>query len=114
MSDKVLNEIIKLVEDKMGKYKKPIIRETCLEKDLGISGDDAVELLLDYGKKFNVDMSSLDLRKYFIPEGDTILPAVIRLFSGKKKIKEKELTIGDLEKGVIARQLNEEIISEKQ
>lgn len=111
MSEQILNQVISLIEKKMGKYRKPITRETCLEKDLGVSGDDAVELLLDYGKNFNVDISNLDLRKYFTPEGDTILPSILRSVTGKKESKAKELTVGDLEKGIIAKQLNEEIIT---
>lgn len=79
-----------------------------MEKDLGITGDDAVELLLDYGKKFDVDISKLDLRKYFMPEGDTILSSLL----GKAESKEKELTVGDLEKGIMAKQLNEQIINQ--
>ena len=105
MGDEVLEEVTSLIEKQMGRYKKPIVRETCLEKDLGISGDDAVELLLDYSKKFDVDVSKFDIRKYFTPEGDTLLG----FLSGKKG--KKELTVGDLEKGVMAKQLNEDIIT---
>lgn len=111
MSEKILNEVISLIEEKMGRYRKPITRETCLEKDIGMTGDDAVEFLLDYGKKFNVDLSGFDIRKYFTPEGDTILPMFIRMFTGKKELKQKELTVGDLEKGIIAKQLNEQVIN---
>jgi len=111
MNDVVQNQIIGLIESKMGKYEKPIASSTCLEKDLGITGDDAVELLLDYGKTLNVDLSKFDIRKYFTPEGDTILPSIIRLFTGKKEAKSAELTVGDLVKGVLAKRLDEEIIA---
>jgi acyl carrier protein len=107
MDDEILIQVTSLIEKQMGKYRKPITRETCLENDLGISGDDAVELLLAYSKKFSVDISKLDIRKYFMPEGDTILSSLI----GSKERKEKQLTIGDLAKGIIAKQLNEEIIN---
>lgn len=111
MEDKLLNDIIVLIEAKMGRYNTPITRATCLEKDLGITGDDAVELLLEYGQKFNVDVSNLNLRKYFTPEGDTILPAILRLITGKKASKDSELTVGDLEKGAVAKLLTEEVIN---
>jgi hypothetical protein len=110
MSDEILDQLISMIEEKVGK-RKPITRETCLERDAGLTGDDAVEFLLDYGKKYNVDLTEFDIRKYFTPEGDTILPMIIRMFTGKKELKEKELTVGDLEKGVIAKKLSEEIIS---
>ena len=95
----------------MGKYRKPLERNTTLEKDLGVSGDDAVEFLLDFSKEFQVDMSNFDIKKYFFPEGDSILPAIARLFTGKRQRKEKELRLGDLEKAVIAGRLDEEIIN---
>ena len=102
MNDDILNQLITMVYEKVG-IRKPITRETCLEKDAGITGDDAVEFLLYYSKKYNVDLTGFDIRKYFTPEGDTILPMIIRMFTGKKELKEKELTVGDLEKGVIAK-----------
>ncbi|MBK7376825.1 MAG: DUF1493 family protein [Chitinophagaceae bacterium] len=111
MEDKLLKDIIVLIEAKMGRYATPITRATCLEKDLGITGDDAGELLLEYGQKFNIDVSKLNLRKYFTPEGDTILQAILRMITGKKASKDSELTVGDLEKGVIARRLDEEVIN---
>lgn len=110
MDNKLLVNIIELVEKKMGKYRSPILRETCLEKDLGMTGDDAVEFLLEYSKKFDVNISGLDIRKYFTPEGDTILPAIIRFFTKKKNPKESELTIGDLEQGVLLKRLDDQAI----
>ena len=50
INDEILKQVIDLIEKKMGRYKKPITRETCLEKDLGMTGDGAVEFLLDYSK----------------------------------------------------------------
>lgn len=111
MEDKLLKDIIVLIEAKMGRYNKPIERETCLEKDLGITGDDATELLFEYSQKFGVDVSNLNLRKYFTAEGDTILPAIIRFFTKRKDPKESELTIGDLQKGILLKRLDEEVIN---
>ena len=105
MSDEILKQVIGLIEKKMGRYKGPITRETCLEKDLGMTGDDAVEFLLDFGKQYNVDLAKFDIRKYFLPEGDTMF--------GISNDKQKELKVGDLEKGIIAKQLNGEIISQE-
>lgn len=42
---------------------------------------------------------------YFSPEGDIILPALIRMITGKKKKKTKYLTIEHLEKGILAENL---------
>lgn len=109
MNDEILNQLISMIEEKVGK-RKPITRETCLEKDQGMTGDDAVEFLLDYSKRYNVDLTGLDIRKYFTPEGDTIFPMIIRMFTGKKEPKEKELTVGDLVNGITAKKLNDEMI----
>jgi acyl carrier protein len=59
-----------------GKLKTFIIRETLvddlplttytkIEADLGITGDDAVELINSFGKEFNIDISGFDFSKYF-------------------------------------------------
>lgn len=111
MENALLKDIIELIEVKMGVYNTPITRETCLEKNLGITGDDAVEFILEYGQKFDVDISNFNIRKYFTPEGDTIFPGIIRFFLGKNDPKESELTIGDLEKGIIKKRLDEEVIN---
>src|SRR6516225_8445920 len=42
---------------------------TRLEEDLGITGDDAVELLSGFAERFGVDMARLDIHKHFGPEG---------------------------------------------
>jgi acyl carrier protein len=42
--------------------------QTRLLEDLGIDGDDAVDLFEVFAQEFQVDISSLDLNKYFGPE----------------------------------------------
>jgi acyl carrier protein len=78
---------------------------------LGISGGDAVEFIIAFGKKFNVNVSKFMAAEYFNPEGDLILPAIIRFLTGKKKRKQKCLKIIHLEKAVIAGRLDEEVIT---
>ena len=81
-----------------------------LYDDLGIYGDDAFELLIAYGKKFDVDLSKFMAADYFRGEGDVILPAIIRFFLNRPKPKYKTLTVSHLEKGIIAGKLDETII----
>ena len=52
-------------------------------------------------KKFNVDILNFNIKKYFMPEGDSILSNFIRNLIGKSDPKENELTVGHLEKAVI-------------
>lgn len=43
--------------------------KTHIEDDLGITGDDAAELMQKFSKKFNVDLTGFDFMKSFDPEG---------------------------------------------
>jgi len=88
-----------------------ISESSILEKDLGIYGDDAVELLVSYGKEFNVDVSNFMAADYFNGEGDVIVPTLIRLFTGKAKAQKKNLTVGHLEKGITFGRLDEDVIN---
>ncbi|MCW3465167.1 DUF1493 family protein [Chitinophaga nivalis] len=88
-----------------------ITSETMLEDDLGITGDDAVEFIIAFGKVFNVDVSHFMAAEYFEPEGDIIIPAIMRFLTGKKKKATKKLTVGHLEKATVAGRLDENIIN---
>ncbi len=96
----ILDQIKGFVTKQRWEYDFNLTRETELRKDLKLGGDDAVEFMIAFGKEFNVDISSLDLNKYFPPEGDRILPAIIHFFSLKKAPKYFSLTLGDLETAV--------------
>jgi len=96
----VFEQIKEFVTKQRWEYNFPLTRETELRKGLKLWGDDAVEFVSAFGKEFNVDLSSLDLNKYFPPEGDRILPAIIRMVMFKKKPEYSSLTLGDLEKAV--------------
>lgn len=43
--------------------------QTVIEDDLGITGDDADELMQKFSKKFNVDLTGFNFMKFFDPEG---------------------------------------------
>jgi acyl carrier protein len=88
-----------------------ITPETKISDDLGVSGDDAVEFITAFGREFNVDVSHFMAADYFEPEGDVILPAILRFLTGRKKEQKKVLTVDHLEKAVIAGRLDEEVIN---
>lgn len=90
---------------------KKVVENAEIENDLGVSGDDAIDFIVAFGKEFNVNISGFMAADYFSPEGDSILPAILRMFTGKKHPKQKELRIKHLEKAVIAGRLDEEIIN---
>lgn len=90
-------KILKFVLRERGRYKKTLTRETTLEKDLKISGEDSDEFIEAFGREFNVEISQLDLSKHFVSEGSFALFKLI-LFgidTGKTPI-----TLGDLEKAI--------------
>lgn len=111
MSDEIFNKLKSFVIKQAAVEDEEVTREAGIEEDLGVYGDDAVELLIAYGKTFNVDVTKFMAADYFSAEGDPILPAIIRFLTGKKKKKDKILTVGHLEKGILAGRLDEEIIN---
>ena len=111
MSMEIFNRLKYFTIKQAGVTEEEVTEDALLENDLGISGDDAVEFIVAFSKEFNVDVSKFMAAEYFSPEGDAILPAIIKLFTGKKKVKQKELTIKHLEKAVMAGKLDEEIIN---
>ena len=68
---------------------------------MGITGADAADFLMAYKNYFNVDVSQFKAADHFEGEGMNILTG-----NGGKK----DLTLGDLEKGIIAGRLNEEVL----
>lgn len=111
MSDDIFNRLKAFVVKEAAVEEEEVTADASLENDLGVHGDDAVEFIVAFGKEFNVDVSSFMAAEYFSPEGDVILPAIIRLFTGKKKAKQKDLTIRHLEKAITAGRLDEEVIN---
>ena len=55
-----------------------------LQEDLDIEGNEMIEFLLSFGKKFKVDISEFDLNQYLQPEGVC------------SRISCQKITIGDL------------------
>jgi acyl carrier protein len=111
MNDTIFNRIKEFINKQSGTIEEKITECSSLENDLGIYGDDAVEFFISFGKEFNVDVSKFMAAEYFTPEGDVILPCIIRWFTGKKKSKRKDLTIKHLMKAITFGRLDEEVIN---
>ena|ERR1700733_8383698 len=107
MHEKLIDFIAKFA----GIQKTKIRSQSRIYENLRIYGDDAVELLIAYGKEFDVDVSNFMAADYFEPEGDQILPAILRLITGRSPKIYKVLTVAHLEKGIVAGKLDEEIIN---
>ncbi len=76
-----------------------ITRMTNIERDLGITGDDAWDFLEKYGNKFKVDISNFDFNKSFQEEGSWVFGWVLNIFSNKNSTRQT-LTVGQLEEAV--------------
>jgi acyl carrier protein len=117
MNDEIFDRVKKFVLESGWGYKLPSLKEreinneTRVKEDLKINGDDADAFLIAFGKEFDVEVSKFKIDEYFDDEGEPILPAIIRMLTGKEKRKTKELTIGHLEKAVKAGRLDEEVIN---
>jgi len=98
----IYNQILEILPKSFWKDKSVINKNTELEEDLGITGDDADEFLYDYSKKFNVDMSDFVINDYFLAEGEDPFQIVSSWLLGKKikKNGRKRLTLGHLEDAV--------------
>ncbi|MEQ3663794.1 DUF1493 family protein [Olleya sp.] len=72
---------------------------TSIEKDLGITGDDAVDLLTKFGNEFHVDVSNFEFKKYFQEEGSWVFGWLSNIF-GKEDPIRIHLTMDKLEEAV--------------
>jgi len=60
--------VVGLIAEKTGLPPSEIMPETLLWHDLGIAGDDASELLVEYRDLFQVDMKEFNFARYFPSE----------------------------------------------
>lgn len=100
MKNRRLEEIIELIIDFAGLRRNALKIESKIENDLGITGDDADELIELFIKQFNVKSEGFDSGKYFDEEGFD--PIGISIFI-RKLLKtpvpnrsDHDLTVGDL------------------
>jgi acyl carrier protein len=93
----VAEEVVALVAKKTGKPESSITPEKTFYQ-LGIDGDDAVELIGELCRRYQVPAEKVDLNKYIGPEGTGLFNHILYAVSRKKKSVEehKELRIGDL------------------
>ena len=84
----------------------PIEAGTEMQRDLGVYGDDAVEFLMAYSKTFQVEVIQFMAADYFDAEGFDVL------FWLKPQKHRNELTVLHLQKGIAAKRLDEQAISE--
>ena len=100
MDDLILYKLKHFLEsERWGFGTIDIQRNTRIEQDLKLTGDDAVEFVITFGKEFGVDVSDFMANDYFKPEGICIFDTLFR------KDGKKALTIGDLENAILLKKL---------
>jgi len=102
MSPKVNFEDLVFFLQKQTGANKTITKDTLIEDDLGVTGDDAEDLIIMFSKRYNVKIDNFAFSKYFYGEPNPFV-------SQNHKIK--PLTVGHLEKALIAGRLDEEVIN---
>lgn len=110
MSKDIFEQVKKFTAKETGINEDKIKESSSLENDLGIYADDAIDYIVTFGKKFNVDITKFMAADYFSAEGIDIIGPVVRVFTGKEEKERKELTIQHLIKAVVAGRLDEEVI----
>jgi hypothetical protein len=83
--------IIQMVTERLPDRSHEISLESRLFHDLGITGDDADELLTDYVDAFQVDMTGFKFTDYFTSEP----PSMFEKWS-KQNSPRPPITVGDL------------------
>ena len=60
LNEKMFNELVSFIRNSIGESNMPIMRETQLEGDLGVTGAEAYNLIVAFGEKYNVDIRNFD------------------------------------------------------
>ena len=100
-SETQFTRLVSFIRDLSGEHEAVITRETLIENDLGVTGDDAYELIVKFSKIFHVNVREFKFQRYFNDE-----PSI---FDTSRKVL--PLMVGHLEKAMIAGRLDEEVIN---
>ncbi len=69
MDAPTFDRIAHFVADRAGVAADRVRPDTRLELDLGVTGDDAAELMATYAQEFNVNLTAMEFLRHFGPEG---------------------------------------------
>jgi hypothetical protein len=72
--DELTEQVVSLVATSTGISRSKIHRDTDLAEDLGVAGRDGVELMQQFARRFDVDVTGFDSVKYFGDEASGCNP----------------------------------------
>lgn len=106
MDEPILTRMIEFVAGETRSRAARITPDTRLRTDLGVDGDDAVELLEKFADRFEVNMSAFQFAKYFGSEGFgcSAMFWIFRCAIAGRWLPtfESDITVGDLVEAAIA------------
>ncbi|GLU51195.1 DUF1493 family protein [Dyadobacter frigoris] len=91
--NQIFKNIVVIIRKNRGELNNIITPTTSLQKDLGIDGIDAEEILNEYFSLYNIDISEFHFLDYFGEENFNPIMVLRSLFSSKKK---KPITVAHL------------------
>ena len=81
-------EVVMFLSDHLSIAPDKLTRSTRLFHDLGIDGDDAVELIESFSDRFSVDIADFEFSRYFGEEAAVTPLSIFRIFfHGTKDIR---------------------------
>jgi len=105
-----MNELVSFTKNFSGDDETKYDLDTCIERDIGITGDDAVEYIIEFRERFNVTVSRFMAADYFSAEGYDITEPIIRFVIQKKRTR-KILQLKHLVKAMQCGVLDEDVIN---
>ena len=100
MNTELLNEVIAFVAEYWGEPKSRLFAETSVNNDLGMDGDDGLEFMEAFSRRFAVDLGTFPYDNYFGPEAAanpiSIIVAMIRWITTGKSTNLSPLTLRQL------------------
>jgi len=91
--NEIFEKIVIIIRRNRGELRKTITPDTRLQKDLGIDGVDAEEILNEYFVLYSMDISDFIFTDYFGEENFNLIGLLQTLFTAKKM---KPITVGHL------------------
>lgn len=98
--ENILDNLIAFIYRETRSYDVVISEDTEIERDLGVTGEDAEELIFKFAKLYKVDITKFYFTKYFYPEPMT----------SYHPNNVKVLKVRDLLNAIKARKLDDDII----
>lgn len=100
MKEKIFEDLAAFLHEQSGAFEVPITLNTSIENDLGITGEDGEELIVNFSKRYNINIDNFYFMKYFNPE-----PFISRIPD-----EVKILTVSHLMKAIAVGRLADDVI----